>query len=50
MLGVEEGQVLIVGSLMGLADTTGFVVDPTPLGEPLQCGSGGDASQNVAVK
>jgi hypothetical protein len=50
VLGVAEGQVLIIGSLMGLADTTGFIVDPTPLGEPLQCGSGGDASQNVAVK
>jgi hypothetical protein len=49
VLGVSEGQVLIIGRLMGLADTTGFIVDPTPLGEPLQCG-GGDAAQNVAVK
>jgi hypothetical protein len=50
VLGVSEGQVLIVGTLMGLADTTGFIVDPTPLGEPLQCNTGGDPSQNVAVK
>ncbi|HET8625162.1 MAG TPA: Ig-like domain-containing protein [Gemmatimonadales bacterium] len=50
VLGVSEGQVLIVGKLMGLADTTGFIVDPAPLGEPLSCNSGGDPSQNVAVK
>jgi hypothetical protein len=51
VLGVAEGQVLIVGTLMGLADTTGFIVDPTPLGEPLVCGSGGaDPSPNVVVK
>jgi hypothetical protein len=50
VLGVAEGQALIIGTLMGLADTTGFIVDPTPLGEPLQCGSGSDPSQNVVVK
>jgi hypothetical protein len=50
VLGVSEGQVLIIGTLMGLADTTGFIVDPTPLGEPLECNSGGDATQNVVVK
>jgi hypothetical protein len=50
VLGVAEGQVLVIGTLMGLADTTVFIVDPTPLGEPLRCGGGGDASQNVAVK
>ena len=51
MLGVAEGQALIIGTLMGLADTTGFIVDPTPLGEPLECGSGGaDATQAVVEK
>jgi hypothetical protein len=51
VLGVSEGQVLIIGKLMGLADTTGFIVDPTPLGEPLECGSGGaGAESNVVVK
>ena len=51
VLGVAEGQVLIIGTLMGLADTTGFIVDPTPLGEPLQCGTGGtDPTPNVVVK
>ena len=50
VLGVAEGQALIIGTLMGLSDTTGFVVDPAPLGEPLQCGSGSPPSQNVVVK
>jgi hypothetical protein len=50
VLGVAAGQVLIIGTLMGLADTTGFIVDPTPLGEPLECNTGGDATQNVVVK
>ncbi len=51
VLGVSEGQVLISATLMGLADTTGFIVDPTPLGEPLECGSGGgDATQAVVGK
>jgi len=51
VLGVSEGQALIVGTLMGLADTTGFIVDPAPLGDPLECGNGGaDPSSNVVVK
>jgi len=50
VLGVAEGQALIIGTLMGLADTTGFIIDPAPLGEPLQCGTSGDATQNVVVK
>jgi hypothetical protein len=50
VLGVAEGQALIIGTLMGLADTTGFIVDPTPLGEPLECGTGGNPDQNVVVK
>lgn len=51
VLGVAEGQALISGMLMGLADTVGFIVDPTPLGEPLQCGGGGgDAAQAVVDK
>ncbi len=50
VLGVAEGQALIVATLMGLSDTTGFIVDPTPLGEPLQCGSGADPDQHVVVK
>ncbi|MGH7630514.1 MAG: Ig-like domain-containing protein [Gemmatimonadales bacterium] len=51
VLAVSEGQVLISGTLMGESDTTGFIVDPTPLGEPLRCGTGGgDATQNVVVK
>jgi hypothetical protein len=49
VLGVAEGQALIIATLMGLSDTTGFVVDPAPLGEPLQCGSGAEPSQNVVV-
>jgi hypothetical protein len=49
VLGVAEGQALIIGTLMGLSDTTGFVVDPTPLGEPLQCGTCAEPSQNVVV-
>ncbi len=50
VLGVAEGQVLVSGTLMGLSDTTGFVVDPAPLGEPLQCGGGSDPVPNVVVK
>jgi hypothetical protein len=49
VLGVAEGQALIIGTLMGLSDTTGFVVDPAPLGEPLQCATGAAPSQNVVV-
>ncbi len=51
VLGVAEGQVLVSGTLMGLSDTTGFIIDPTPLGEPLECGTGGgDATQAVVSK
>jgi Big-like domain-containing protein len=41
VLGVAPGSVFIIGTILGVADTTGFVVDPTPLGQPLQCGGAG---------
>jgi hypothetical protein len=49
VLGVAAGQALIIGTLMGVADTSGFVVDPAPLGEPLQCGTGSAPSQDAVV-
>jgi hypothetical protein len=38
VLGVAPGNALVSGTIMGVADTTGFIVDPAPLGEPLTCG------------
>ena len=38
VLGVAAGVIHITGTLMGVADTTGFVIDPAPLGQPLTCG------------
>jgi Bacterial Ig-like domain (group 2) len=39
VLGVAAGSALVSASLMGVADTAAFVVDPTPLGQPLSCGT-----------
>ncbi|HEU4587966.1 MAG TPA: Ig-like domain-containing protein [Gemmatimonadales bacterium] len=39
VLGIAAGPALITASLMGVADTTAFIVDPTPLGQPLSCGT-----------
>ncbi len=36
--GLNAGSVLVIGALMGLADTTAILVDPAPLGRPLRCG------------
>ena len=41
VLGVAPGSAFISGTMLGVADTTGFVVDPTPLGQPLLCGGAG---------
>jgi hypothetical protein len=38
VLGIAAGTALVSGSLMGVADTTAFIVDPAPLGQPLSCG------------
>jgi hypothetical protein len=39
VLGIAAGPALVSASLMGVADTTAFIVDPTPLGQPLSCGT-----------
>jgi hypothetical protein len=39
VLGIAAGPALITATLMGVADTTAFLVDPTPLGQPLSCGT-----------
>lgn len=39
VLGTAAGPALISASLMGVADTSAFLVDPTPLGQPLSCGT-----------
>jgi hypothetical protein len=41
VLGASPGAASVFGTILGVADTTGFVVDPTPLGEPLVCDGGG---------
>jgi hypothetical protein len=41
VLGVAPGSAFVFGSMAGVADTTAFIVDPTPLGQPLQCGGAG---------
>ena len=41
VLGVAPGGAFVSGSMAGVADTTAFIVDPTPLGQPLQCGGAG---------
>ncbi len=38
VLGVAAGVINVSGSLMGVADSTGFIIDPAPLGSPLTCG------------
>ncbi len=37
VLGISAGTALVSGTLMGVADTTAFVVDATPIGQPLSC-------------
>jgi uncharacterized protein YjdB len=41
VLGAAPGSAFVFGSMAGVADTTAFLVDPTPLGQPLQCGGTG---------
>jgi hypothetical protein len=41
VLGASPGTASVFGSILGVADTTTFVVDPAPLGEPLVCDTGG---------
>ena len=41
VLGASPGAASVFGTILGVSDTTGFVVDPTPLGEPLVCDGGG---------
>jgi uncharacterized protein YjdB len=41
VLGVAPGSAFVFGRMAGVADTTAFIVDPTPLGQPLQCGGAG---------
>lgn len=41
VLGASPGTASVFGSMLGVADTTSFVVDPAPLGEPLVCDTGG---------
>ena len=41
VLGVAPGSAFITGAILGVADSTGFLVDATPLGQPLQCGGAG---------
>lgn len=41
VLGVAPGSAFVFGSMAGVADTTAFIVDATPLGEPLVCGGAG---------
>jgi hypothetical protein len=36
VLGVAPGSTYVSGSMMGLTDSTGFIVDPAPLGQPPQ--------------
>ncbi|HEX5386406.1 MAG TPA: Ig-like domain-containing protein [Gemmatimonadales bacterium] len=38
VLGIQAGKAIVTGILMGVADTTSLLVDPTPIGEPLHCG------------
>lgn len=41
VLGVAPGSAFVFGSMAGVADTTAFIVDDTPLGQPLVCGGAG---------
>lgn len=41
VLGVAPGTALVFGSMAGVADTTAFIVDDAPLGQPLVCGGAG---------
>jgi Bacterial Ig-like domain (group 2) len=41
VLGASPGTASVFGSILGVADTTSFVVDPAPLGQPLVCDTGG---------
>jgi len=41
VLGASPGTASVFGSILGVADTTTFVVDPSPLGQPLVCDTGG---------
>ena len=38
VLGVAGGQAFVSGTIMGVADTTGFIVNPAPLDQPLDPG------------
>ena len=40
VLGVSPGTASVIGSFLGVADTTGFIVDAAPLGDPLSCSGG----------
>lgn len=40
VLGVAPGTAFVFGTMAGIADTTAMIVDPTPLGQPLQCNGG----------
>jgi len=41
VFGTSPGTASVIGSVLGMADTTGFIVSPTPLGELLVCNGGG---------
>lgn len=41
VLGASPGTASVFGSVLGVADTTSFIVDPSPLGQPLVCNTGG---------
>lgn len=41
VLGGSPGSAAVSGMILGVADTTAFIVDPTPLGQPLVCDGGG---------
>src|SRR5262249_8778308 len=40
VLGASPGTASVIGSVLGVADTSAFIVDPTPLGQPLVCSGG----------
>jgi hypothetical protein len=41
VLGVAAGTASVIGTILGVADTTALIVDATPLGQPLVCSGGG---------
>jgi hypothetical protein len=40
VVGSSPGTASVIGTILGVADTTAFIVDPTPLGQPLVCSGG----------